>query len=194
LGDAAITGQHADHGEPGTRPSWPGQGGEDTDCLRVTLAGLPESVSQARRLVRPVLAAWAAAGDEADSASLLVTELVTNAVRFSPGPVILALWRPPRLLVVEVSDRSPDLPLPRQAGPDAENGRGMLLVRELSLEWGCYVPRPGWKTVYCSIAVSRESAATRPLLDSPRLQASQRWPSTDERPNDHNVQRTVACP
>ncbi len=193
MSDGAVAGQHADDGGAETMPFWPGRDGQAIDCLRVTLAGRPESVPRARKLAAPVLAAWASEGDEADSASLLVTELVTNAIRFSPGPVILALWRPPGLLVVEVSDQSPDLPLQRRAGPGSENGRGLVLVEQLSREWGCYVPGPGWKTVWCSIAVSRECAATRSLRD-PALQASQRWPSTDERPNDHHVRRIVACP
>jgi hypothetical protein len=54
-------------------------------------------------------------------------------------------------LLIEVSDSSPEPPVLADAGHDAENGRGLMLVDALSREWG-YFPAPdGGKVVYCLV-------------------------------------------
>jgi anti-sigma regulatory factor (Ser/Thr protein kinase) len=92
---------------------------------------------------------WGGCGAVAEMAELLVSELVTNATRFSSGDITLTLWRLPGTLVIEVSDQAEAaMPELREPDSDSERGRGLVLVSALSREWSYYFPRPGWKTVY----------------------------------------------
>jgi anti-sigma regulatory factor (Ser/Thr protein kinase) len=109
----------------------------------------------ARYRARNVLADWQVPAEAADTAGLLISELVTNAVKFGSPPdseeafaIDLALWWHDRHLVIEVSDHSMGLPFLKRAGPYSETGRGLWLVDALSSEWGYYIPRRGQKTVY----------------------------------------------
>jgi two-component sensor histidine kinase len=78
---------------------------------------------------------------------LLVSELVTNAVKYSRGDVTLRLVNE-RALVCEVLDSSAALPRLRQANGDDENGRGLQVVRQLSKRWGARRTTTG-KVVWC---------------------------------------------
>jgi len=80
--------------------------------------------------------------DLAETAELLVSELVTNAIRASRGlldPVIRVWLVSDRsTLVIRVWDGSGEMPICQDAGPDSECGRGLLLVEALSKDWGAY--------------------------------------------------------
>ncbi|MDX6356719.1 MAG: hypothetical protein QOF98_3622, partial [Streptomyces sp.] len=91
-------------------------------------------VSRARELTRRQLAAW---GLErlGDTAELLVSELVTNAIRAASYEVQLRLMRVGKLLV-EVSDDNHNLPQLQPAEADDVQGRGLALVSHLSRRWG----------------------------------------------------------
>ncbi|RBM11784.1 SpoIIE family protein phosphatase [Streptomyces sp. PT12] len=93
-----------------------------------------ESVREARRLVRDSLARWELEELE-DSVELLVSEVVTNAVRYAERPVSVRLLRTD-VLRCEVGDDVPQLPRLRQAGPADEGGRGLYLVQRLARQWG----------------------------------------------------------
>lgn len=71
-----------------------------------------------------------------DDALLLISELVTNAVLHGGPPILLGIECDGDVLRVRVRDGSPVVPSPRQAGPDAEGGRGMTLVELLTNTWG----------------------------------------------------------
>lgn len=71
-----------------------------------------------------------------DDALLLISELVTNAVLHGGPPIMLSLECDGDALRVRVRDGSPALPEPRDAGLDAEGGRGMTLVELLTDTWG----------------------------------------------------------
>ncbi|MFF3068895.1 SpoIIE family protein phosphatase [Kitasatospora sp. NPDC057936] len=99
-----------------------------------TLAVDTAEVCRARRLVRDQLAAWQLTG-LADSTELLVSELVTNAVRAARDFVQVQLIRTDRLLV-EVGDDNHNLPMLEPAGLLKEYGRGLSVVSKLAERWG----------------------------------------------------------
>ena len=110
-----------------------------------TLPGGPRSVSEARRLVRERLAAWEL-DDLVFDTELIASELVTNAVRFTEGPVELRLIRD-AALTCEVSDASRTTAQMRHAEEDDEGGRGLFLVNQLSHRWGMRATARG-KTIW----------------------------------------------
>ncbi|MFE6334543.1 ATP-binding protein [Streptomyces sp. NPDC057806] len=124
------------------------------DCVEWTFSAEPGAVRAARSAVRGRLHDWGL-DCLADIAALLVSELVTNALRHATGPIGVRLVRPARLggvLLVEVSDPIPDVPRERIAAPEDESGRGLQLVAHSSRRWGT---RPGGvgKTVWFELAV-----------------------------------------
>jgi len=108
--------------------------------VHAELARDPETVSAARQAVVRALER-AQQHDLADDARLLTSELVTNAVMHGSGDIITVILRyGAGELTISVTDNATDdLPDPRVASPDAENGRGMLLVRALGVRWGVTV-------------------------------------------------------
>ncbi|WP_307057635.1 ATP-binding protein [Streptomyces achromogenes] len=124
------------------------------DRAEWTFPADPGAVRTARRAVREQLRAWGL-DSVGDLAALLVSELVTNALRHATGPIGVRLVRPAHLegvLLVEVSDPLPDPPRERIARPEDESGRGLQLVASSSRRWGT---RPGdtGKTVWFELAV-----------------------------------------
>ncbi|MYS15967.1 SpoIIE family protein phosphatase, partial [Streptomyces sp. SID4982] len=89
---------------------------------------------KARRLARAALADWGLE-ELTDSVELLVSEVVTNAVRYTVRPVTLRLLRTD-VLRCEVGDDVPQLPRLCQARATDEGGRGLYLVNKLARRWG----------------------------------------------------------
>ncbi|MEZ0091116.1 SpoIIE family protein phosphatase [Streptacidiphilus sp. EB129] len=105
-----------------------------TSTASWTLPAEPTAASGARRLVRATLAEWDLS-TLLDTTELLVSELVTNAVRYSEAPIGLRLTRS-RTLLVEVADPLPDPPRERESAGTDEGGRGLQLVHRLAKRWG----------------------------------------------------------
>ncbi|MET9296137.1 SpoIIE family protein phosphatase [Streptomyces sp. NPDC003077] len=106
----------------------------------------PREAGRARRLVREQLARWGLR-EASETAELLVSEVVTNAVRHAHTQhVLLRLVRADALLC-EVSDDDHALPQLMDAGPTAEFGRGLRVVSRLAREWGTSRTATG-KTVW----------------------------------------------
>ncbi|WP_268873606.1 SpoIIE family protein phosphatase [Streptacidiphilus neutrinimicus] len=102
---------------------------------RWTLSAEPSAPAHGRRLVRATLHDW----DEErllDTTELLVSELVTNAVRYASAPIGLRLALREETLLVEVADPLPDPPREREAAGTDEGGRGLQLVHRLANRWG----------------------------------------------------------
>ncbi|MDW8809055.1 ATP-binding protein [Streptomyces scabiei] len=123
-------------------------------CAEWTFPAEPGAVRDARAVVRGQLHAWDLDA-LVDITVLLVSELVTNALRHATGPIGVRLVRPTGpsgALLVEVSDPLPDPPRERAADVDDESGRGLRLVACSSRAWGT---RPGetGKTVWFELAV-----------------------------------------
>ncbi|MFD4225734.1 SpoIIE family protein phosphatase [Streptomyces sp. NPDC058545] len=105
----------------------------------------PRSVGRARELARSQLIAWDL-DDLVDTTELLVSELVTNALRYGEGEIRLRLLRD-RTLVCEVWDAGLVQPRRRRARDTDEGGRGLQLVGLLSAAWGSR-RTPRGKTVW----------------------------------------------
>ncbi|MZG18660.1 SpoIIE family protein phosphatase [Streptomyces sp. SID5914] len=105
----------------------------------------PTVVADAREATTRQLAAWGI--DElAFTTELVVSELVTNAIRYAGGPVRLRLIRA-NVLVCEVIDTSNTQPRMRRALTTDEGGRGLFLVAQLTTRWGCRYGQHG-KTIW----------------------------------------------
>ncbi|SED45603.1 SpoIIE family protein phosphatase [Streptomyces sp. PAN_FS17] len=124
---------------------------DDVAAWRIGLD--PEGVGRARAVVREQLHDWGLAR-LTDHAELMVSELVTNAVRHSHGrPVELRLVRGDTLLC-EVDDDDHDLPTLLSAGPLDDAGRGLRVVSMLAREWGTSRTSAG-KTVWFELTLPR---------------------------------------
>jgi anti-sigma regulatory factor (Ser/Thr protein kinase) len=111
----------------------------------------PFAAPMARRFVNEVLAGWARPA-LVETADLVVSELVSNAVRHGRQrfTVVLTLWHDS--VRVAVVDPSPRLPTVRADDPDVSTGgRGMHLIEAVSRRWGTQV-HEGGKTVWAEIA------------------------------------------
>ncbi len=118
---------------------------------RIPLTAGPAAAAEARGQVRAAIYAWNIPVDPA-VAVLLTSELVTNAIRHETGEtIILAITCAYGQLHVDVHDTSRTAPVPMDAPPDAEVGRGLMLVASLSTTWGFY-PTPAGKAVYFTLA------------------------------------------
>ncbi|MEU9744178.1 MULTISPECIES: ATP-binding protein [Streptomyces] len=115
----------------------------------------PDAVRRARHAVRDALGVWRLDHSVRDTAVLLVSELVTNSLQYTPGPIGVRLALVPMgpadltrtALLVEVSDPLPDPPIARSPGPDDEGGRGLQLVACSARRWGTRRGNTG-KTVW----------------------------------------------
>ncbi|MFF3395498.1 SpoIIE family protein phosphatase [Streptomyces sp. NPDC002669] len=110
----------------------------------------PRSVGRARELARGRLLAWDL-DDLVDTTELLVSELVTNALRYGEGEIRLRLLRD-RTLVCEVWDAGLVQPRRRRARDTDEGGRGLQLVGLMSVAWGSR-RTPRGKTVWFELAL-----------------------------------------
>lgn len=118
------------------------------DCDRVAtweIPSTPESVAEVRSAVERQLTRWNL-DDIAFTTELIVSELVTNAMKHAHGPIGLRLIHD-RTLICEVSDASNTSPRLRRARSSDEGGRGLFLVAQLAQRWGTRYTAPG-KTIW----------------------------------------------
>ncbi|MGW3243338.1 ATP-binding protein [Streptomyces sp. NPDC001070] len=108
------------------------------------------AVADARRRIGARLCEWGIAEEVRDDAAPVVTELFTNAPRYSDSEKIACSLRVDSGRVhVEVAEQGPGLMVhqARVAGPNEEGGRGLLLVRAISRAWGVVRSEDGRGTV-----------------------------------------------
>jgi hypothetical protein len=136
------------HEDPTSNPGqWPLRS-------RLELGALPGAVPCARLHARLVLTEWGQSA-LADSVELIVSELMTNALRACSDPVSggpgydtegrqlplgLRLGSDRQQVLVEVWDGATAPPVPGQVSHDGETGRGLLMVEAVSSRWGYYYP------------------------------------------------------
>jgi anti-sigma regulatory factor (Ser/Thr protein kinase) len=112
----------------------------------------PAVVARARALAARQVAAWGLE-DLAFATELLVSELVTNAIRHAEPPLELRMILD-TALSCEVSDASVTAPHHRRAGRYDEGGRGLMLVARLASRWGTRYTRTG-KTIWAQQPLPR---------------------------------------
>jgi anti-sigma regulatory factor (Ser/Thr protein kinase) len=119
------------------------------------------AVPAARRFVADVLRSWGAESALVD-ASVVVSELTTNAVLHAVSAFRVHLTRHDGGVRISVDDVGPARPEPRQAAPQEVGGRGMKLIEALTRGWGCDVLESG-KTVWAEVAVPPWAREPNPL-------------------------------
>ncbi|OKJ59642.1 PAS sensor protein [Streptomyces sp. CB02009] len=152
-----------------------GHGEDDIALLMARIQGLPSeavgdwrlprepsSVGRARELARTQLKAWDLE-PLVDTVELLVSELVTNALRYGEGEIRLRLLRD-RTLVCEVWDAGLVQPRRRRAKDTDEGGRGLQLVGLLSSSWGSR-RTPRGKTVWFELALPDGEGSAEPTVE-----------------------------
>ncbi len=125
----------------------------------------PAAVAGARRMADEQLAAWGLAELEF-ATELIVSELVTNAIRYGKGPIQLRLLRADAL-ICEVSDGSSTAPHLRRARVYDEGGRGLLLVAQVAERWGSRQTSVG-KTIWAEQPLPDERPGERDSRHSAR--------------------------
>ena len=106
-------------------------------------------MGQARAFAQRALESWRE-DDIGDTVTLLLSELVTNAVVHAASAPNVAIHLMPDRVHVEVADEDSSELHPVQASPDAESGRGLALVEALAYRWG-QVALPGGKVVWFDV-------------------------------------------
>ncbi|GGY39383.1 ATPase [Streptomyces djakartensis] len=122
-------------------------GAADERRFRFELAAHPGSPARARRLTRARLAGWSVCEDTCDSAVLVVSELVTNAIVHTASThIVCELHDGDGLVRIAVRDEGCAPGQPHAAArtrPEEEHGRGLLLVDALCDAWGAQEQGPG---------------------------------------------------
>jgi anti-sigma regulatory factor (Ser/Thr protein kinase) len=151
-----------DHGDGPAclgQPDWPLCPGQPDWPLSTfaEFGALPSAVRAARQHAMQALLEWGLIG-LGDAIELIISELVTNAIRASSdmagharqgqsaprtSPVRLWLRSDRKRVLILVWDASELMPTRQDVDLAAESGRGLLLVEVLSVGWGSYVPTDG---------------------------------------------------
>ncbi|MDL5205533.1 SpoIIE family protein phosphatase [Streptomyces sp. ALI-76-A] len=142
----------------------PGGAPDDVALLLARTLGLPASqvttwdipadpalVSPIRKQVVAQLALWSLS-EAAFTVELVVSELVTNAIRYGAHPIRLRLIHDAATLICEVSDTNHTAPHLRRAKTWDEGGRGLLLVAQLTQRWGSRHTAEG-KTIWAEVTL-----------------------------------------
>lgn len=133
----------------------------DADSIQESCV-LPNSIAApalARGFVSSTLSSWAV-GDAFADVPLLVSELVTNAVRHADGDVELSMRLEADRVRVAVTDGSDALPVMRDLENARNGGWGLHIVERLASRWGLET-QPDGKTVWCEVIEPNATGAHR---------------------------------
>lgn len=118
-----------------------------TRRLRFEMAAHPSAAAQARRLTRTWLTTWAVCKDTCDSAELVVSELVTNAILHTSSRRIVCELTDEsakvRIAVHDEGNAPGEAPCSSVTRDAEEHGRGLLLVAAACSAWGAHESGPG---------------------------------------------------
>ncbi|MBW8826662.1 MAG: ATP-binding protein [Acidobacteria bacterium] len=116
---------------------------------RIELPPRPSSAGDARRFVDRALARLGIADRE--TGTLLTSELVTNAVLYSDGGIVVEVHPQETSVRISVRDESARPVRPRDVAPEATSGRGMSIVRRMATDWGVDELPGGGKSVWFEV-------------------------------------------
>jgi anti-sigma regulatory factor (Ser/Thr protein kinase) len=117
----------------------------------VALPAATTAPRDARRFTVETLQTWGVDGMK-EEAELIVSELVTNALRHASSPSRVALSATDSCLRIEVADDGPGSAVRRQAVPEDTSGRGLMLVEAMADRWGSH--HDGHEhVVWCELAL-----------------------------------------
>jgi PAS domain S-box-containing protein len=119
---------------------------------QITLRPQPQQVAAGRRFTRDTLTAWQHT-ELADTACLLVSEILTNAVLHARHTIGLRLHQTVREVIAEITDDNTQLPQRALPAPGDQSGRGLTLVEALATAWGAR-PSSSGKTVWFTLAIA----------------------------------------
>jgi anti-sigma regulatory factor (Ser/Thr protein kinase) len=118
------------------------------------LGAISSAVPSARLHARLVLREWGLSPGKAQSAELVVSELVTNALEHGLAgiPATVGIWLSSdgRRVAIHVWDASPLPPVLKDSSAEAASGRGLMIVAALTADWGCSAADTG-KVVWAVI-------------------------------------------
>jgi anti-sigma regulatory factor (Ser/Thr protein kinase) len=118
----------------------------------------PQAPRVARHTLRSVLAGWQLTDTELiHDATLVASELVTNAIRHCGEIVSLEVHLDSDVLEVAVRDGDAVLPRPRSTGNFEESGRGLAIVAAVATDWGAEARPDGGKRVWVRLAVAERN-------------------------------------
>ncbi|MGW4805044.1 ATP-binding protein [Kitasatospora sp. NPDC004272] len=147
------------------------------------LADTPNAIGWARRHTRDVLSRWRVPPDLIDKVLLVVSELATNAIQHPDSQqqerltsaelskahtFALDLQLHGQATVVQIADRDPRPPVLQHVSEDAQSGRGIFLVEQMSSQWGFYYPPTGGKVVWAELTPSAQKPPAEPSTPAPR--------------------------
>lgn len=176
------------------------------------LADTPNAAGWARLHTRDVLGRWQVPPDLIDTVLLVLSELVSNAIRHPNGAkqperltsavlskvqlIGLDLQLRGQAVLVQVADNDRRPPVPQTVGTDAESGRGLFLVENMSEQWGYFHPPGGGKIVWAEVRSGVPPKQRQMTADAPSNRAGRPRPfkpSTDEQlvVDDPNVMGRV---
>ena len=135
---------------------------------QIRLAALPTAPGMARVFVKNVAAAWSIQGEAVEQAELVISELVTNAVKQTGRVVGAPTPRPTEpvavvsvrvelhaaILRMAVWDSDTSAPVLQEPTDELEGGRGLFLVAAMTERWGHYFPATGGKVVWAEVVVA----------------------------------------
>ncbi len=132
------------------------------DATTCPLRPQADSVKTARDVTRTTLKGWGLP-ELGDDAALVVSELVTNAVRYASystrryveHPITLMLLRLSPHVLLAVSDPSDEVPTPKEPDFISEHGRGLYIVETYSNCWGWDALDDGGKAVWALFRADR---------------------------------------
>jgi two-component sensor histidine kinase len=106
--------------------------------MRFVIPGKPRFVGPARHRIVAAARCWSGSLSEesAYAIELVASELLTNAVKHSVGPLTVGLYQDADRLLLEVFDGDPKPPKRRPVRDDDEHGRGLSLINALTLSCG----------------------------------------------------------
>ena len=113
----------------------------------------PDSIPATRAFLSRLLDGWEVDGEVIDDASLLASELMSNAVNHGRGLVHLQVELDAGVLHVGVRDDADGRPVVEHPGAASPRGRGMWIIESIARDWGTDEGDDGGKTVWFELSV-----------------------------------------